>query len=111
VDNYFSKNLKFLRESRKLSLQAFSDEIGLSKSVLNQYELGNTEPTLGPLIKIIRYFGCNLSEMTDIDLEVTPTSKAEEPKTAYGFDQIKKLEIENNTLREALREIGKGIKN
>lgn len=93
-----------------MSLKALSDDIGLSKSVISQYERGKTEPTLGPLIKIVRYFGCSLSQMTEIDMGVTSMSIVEEPKSDYGADKIKKMEIENNALREALREIGRGIK-
>ena len=112
MDNFFSKNIKYLRSREGLSLVDLADKIGISKSVLNQYENGRTQPTLPILQNIVHYFGYSMDDITERDLQSTPVVR--EPEAQYEkkeLDELKKLRIENNALREALREIGKGIKN
>ena len=44
----FSKNLRYLRESRGLKLDEF-EFLGIKKGTMSKYELGNTEPKLSLL--------------------------------------------------------------
>ncbi len=110
MDNYFSNNLKYLRKQKGIALQPLADQLGISKSLLNQYELGNSEPTLGNLIKIVHYFGCSLDVIAEKDITKGILTTVQEPEEKYGNSEVNRLRIENNALREALREIGKGIK-
>lgn len=47
-----SKNLKRIREERKLSLDKLSDMTGVSKSMLGQIERGESSPTISVVWKI-----------------------------------------------------------
>jgi transcriptional regulator with XRE-family HTH domain len=109
MDNFFSSNLEYLRKMRNLSLQALADKTGISKSAIESYEKGQSSPTLDKLLLIIQYFGCTLDEITEKDMRHPVISVAREPEVIYG-SEVERLKIENNALREALREIGKGIK-
>ena len=47
-----SKNLKALRQDRKLSLEKLSELTGVSKSMLRQIEMGKSSPTIATIWKI-----------------------------------------------------------
>ncbi|MEN6483123.1 MAG: helix-turn-helix transcriptional regulator, partial [Anaerolineaceae bacterium] len=47
-----AKNLKRIREERKLSLDRLSDLTGVSKSMLGQIERGESSPTISMVWKI-----------------------------------------------------------
>lgn len=51
----FSKNLRYLRESRGLKLDEF-EFLGIKKGTMSNYELGNTEPKLSLLCEISKFF-------------------------------------------------------
>lgn len=69
VDDYFSKNLAFLRQSKKLSLVDLSREIGTGKSIIGNYEKGTAEPSASTLLKIVQYFGIAFEDLMKKDLE------------------------------------------
>ena len=48
----FAKNLKRIREDRKLSLDKVADLTGVSKSMLGQIERGDSNPTITTVWKI-----------------------------------------------------------
>lgn len=55
MNNYnivFAKNLKRIREERKLSLDKVADLTGVSKSMLGQIERGDSNPTITTVWKI-----------------------------------------------------------
>ena len=65
----FSKNLRYLRESRGLKLDEF-EFLGIKKGTMSNYELGNTEPKLSLLCEISKFFRIsidnNFRELLDI---------------------------------------------
>lgn len=50
------RNIRYLRESKKLSAEALGDELELSASGVYSYESGRTEPDASMFIRISRYF-------------------------------------------------------
>ncbi|MCG8533146.1 MAG: XRE family transcriptional regulator [Desulfovibrionales bacterium] len=67
-----SKNLKTVRESRKLSLDGLSELTGVSKSMLRQIETGKSSPTIATIWKI-----ANGLKMSFTSLLRKPAVKAE----------------------------------
>lgn len=107
LDNFFSKNLRHLRQQKGLSQDDLCLKIGCSKSALSQYERGSSEPTLHVIDSIVRYFGVDFDSLTHKDLETQPIVEEAKPSYNTEFDRLR---FENETLRQALREIGKGMK-
>ncbi|WP_080058329.1 XRE family transcriptional regulator [Spirosoma aerolatum] len=68
MDNYLAANLKFLRESKGLSLADMTQRVDIKKNTINNYENGNTEPNLTNLIQLSNFFGCSIDEMIKNDL-------------------------------------------
>lgn len=71
--SFFSKNLRFLRESRGLKLDEF-ECIGIKKGTMSNYELGNTEPKLNLLCEISKFFGISIDDLLLQDIEVQGSS-------------------------------------
>ena len=68
TQNFEMKNLKKLREQKKLTQVRLSIDVEVSQELISQYELGKTLPTSPNLIKLADYFNCStdyLLERTD----------------------------------------------
>lgn len=88
-------------------MDKLSKEIGISRSVISEYESGDTDPSLGVAMKIVRYFGLTLTVITDKDLSIG-MSVLKEPSVEYGIDEVERLRIQNETLLSVIREFGRG---
>ena len=62
MTNYFSKNLKYLRQKRKLQQQELAAELNIPKSTLSCWEAGIRTPNIEQIQKIAKYF--------DVDMEI-----------------------------------------
>ena len=60
MENNFSKNLKVLRETKKISQQEIADKIGVDRSTIGYWENGKADPTMLNVIK--------LAETLDVDI-------------------------------------------
>ena len=82
MENNFSKNLKFLREYRKLSQQEIANKVGVDRSTIGYWETGKADPTMLNVCKLadalnidlITLIGSDLkfdnSEIIDIDTDI-----------------------------------------
>lgn len=64
-------NLKKLRESKKKTLTQMSQEIGIGRGTINNYEVGRTEPSIANLEKLSNYFGVSIDKLLGIKDEET----------------------------------------
>lgn len=60
----FSENLKALRKSRSLRQEDLAHELNLSRSQINNYENGFSEPDLTTLFRLASYFNVTLDALT-----------------------------------------------
>ncbi len=66
--NNFSKNLKYLRLTRKNSQTEASDSIGVSPSNWNNWEKGLNYPKIELLSNISNYFDISIDDLIKVDL-------------------------------------------
>jgi transcriptional regulator with XRE-family HTH domain len=74
---YFAQNIQYLRKRQKLSQEEIAQELGISRSTVNNYENAYAEPGLKTLIDFSRHFkistdallGINLSELAEQQLK------------------------------------------
>lgn len=81
-----SKNLKTIREDRKLSLDKLSELTGVSKSMLRQIEMGKSSPTIATIWKIangLKISFTSLLRKPAIEAEVK-AFKGDKPLTAQS---------------------------
>ena len=63
IDRKISENLKRIRKSRNLSLDALSTRTGVSKSMLGQIERGESNPTVATMEKIAEGLRISFDEL------------------------------------------------
>jgi transcriptional regulator with XRE-family HTH domain len=67
--NYFSGNLKFLRERRGLTQHNLADSLGLTRSKVNALESGQTKsPSPEDFLGISGFFGISIDSLIRVDL-------------------------------------------
>lgn len=86
TQNFEMKNLKKLREKKRLTQIRLSIEVEVSQELISQYELGKTLPTSPNLLKLANYFNCS----TDYLLERTDNPNINKNSN--------KQDIENNNI-------------
>lgn len=59
----FSKNLRRLRERRRISRRVLSELCGLSKNMISRYERGERVPTMPEAAALADFFGITLDEL------------------------------------------------
>jgi transcriptional regulator with XRE-family HTH domain len=89
-----ARNLKRIRQARKMSLDDVSDQTGISKSMLGQIERGASVPTVETLGKIVSGLRVNFttlvsSDKTDMIMvekkELTPSKNIEGEYRVYEY--------------------------
>lgn len=56
----FSENLKFLRNSEKLTQKTLAKEINVSEDCIYYWEKGRSEPSIADLINLAGYFNVTI---------------------------------------------------
>lgn len=65
---YLAQNLKYLREQKGLSQKDFSEDMGLSRAAVSNWETGERKPDIEMIIRLAEYFGITLDELVLKDL-------------------------------------------
>lgn len=66
--NQFTKNFRFLRAQKRLSMSDLAKELGVSISVISYWENGKRFPDMFSLIKISNYFKVTIDGLVKCDL-------------------------------------------
>ena len=67
--NYLSKNIRYLRKSRKWSQEVLADNLGVKRSNIEAYESKNVRPRLDFIVDLSRLFKVRMSDLIEVDLE------------------------------------------
>ncbi len=103
---YISKNLKYLRSSRKLNQEQVADILGKKKAIIGQYENNRSIPPGDVLVQIAQLFQVSLDDFVFRDIEKEGTSPAPNPanQDADLVNTIKRLERYVTSLEGQIRE-------
>lgn len=71
--NFMAQNLRFLRESAKLTQQNIQDRLQISRNTWSNWENEKSEPSLDNLFRIAHFFDINIG-----DLLARPLAEMEE---------------------------------
>lgn len=83
-----SKNIRRIRESKKLTLDAAAALTGVSRSMLSQIERGDANPTITVLWKIANGFKVSFTSLTEPVPEETAVTPAEDVKPLTEEDGL-----------------------
>lgn len=68
--NYFSTNLKYLRQFKGLTQGQLGDMISVDQTTIGRWEDGNREPTIGNVLNISKIFDVDISKLLNTNLKV-----------------------------------------
>ena len=74
MGNYFSKNLKFLREKRNLSQNKLAEMIGVNQTTVARWEDDNRTPNLDNAIDVSVTLNIPLADLIGKDLSILDNS-------------------------------------
>ncbi|WP_200977455.1 helix-turn-helix domain-containing protein [Echinicola sp. 20G] len=83
----FGKNIRKIRNVKKLSQQAFAELFELKRGTLGAYEEGRSEPKLETIIKIANYFSISIDDLLTTELTVNKLLKFKGDLTLHGINQ------------------------
>lgn len=69
MENFFSKNVFYLRKLKGLNQAQMAEILGKKKSIIGPYEKGEIEPAISSLQRLSKFFGISISDLIGIDLE------------------------------------------
>ena len=67
-NNFFKIKIKELRKSKKLTMEALGDILGVSKGTISVWEKGPSIPPAVRLEKICDYFGVSMNDLLGTNL-------------------------------------------
>jgi len=67
--NYFSKNIRFLRNKRGLNQAEMLNHLGFPRTTWSSYENSVSQPDIDGLLKIASFFGVSVTELLEVDIE------------------------------------------
>lgn len=101
MSNYFSKNLKFLREKRNLSQNKLAEMIGVNQTTIARWEDDNRTPNLDNAIDVSRILNIPLHDLIGIDLR---TNSINVPPNKEINEYYKKILKEKGLMDENMTE-------
>jgi len=114
MNDYFSKNIKYIRISNGLSFTEMAKILNKARSSVANYENGSTEPVVSVIRKYVQYFDISYIDLFESDLEkrglqVHPNDQPvlNEPVGSYK----KKLDKSQLKLLKEISDSIKDIKN
>lgn len=114
MSNYFSKNLKFLREKRNLSQNKLAEMIGVNQTTIARWEDENRTPNLDNAIDVSRILNIPLHDLIGIDLRTNSINVPPNKEINEDYKKILKekgLTDENITEEDAKKLIDFAIAN
>ena len=88
-ENFFPRNLEYLRKSRNITQSELASKIGVDQTTIGRWEDGNREPTVGNVSNIAKHFNVSIPDLLDKDLSQTQDIKLSQ--TEVLFDKTKDI--------------------
>ena len=85
------EQLKILREARGLSQQRLAIEFNVSQAMISKYELGLSEPDIGLICSIAKFFNVSadyLVGLSDNRFNMPDSLSDEEKEILFGFKKL-----------------------
>lgn len=98
MGNYFSSNLKYIREKKGLSQNKLAQKIGVNQTTIARWEDDNRVPTIDNAVDISEALNIPLPELLGIDLRLQEKPK----KTIFNKDGIEIIVAHNGELDDKM---------
>lgn len=78
-----NNNLKLLRKRKGLTQDEAAEQMGISRTKVNAYENGHSEPTIDSLIMLATFYGINVDTLIKTDLSALSEKQFHELENGY----------------------------
>ena len=95
MNNFFSKNLKYLRKKQGLTQQDLADVVSRRKSIVGNYEKGNVVPSMEIIQKISDYFTVNWLNLLGTDFTDSATQDNNNDTNVATVNELARIRKEN----------------
>lgn len=92
MKNYFSKNLKFLREQKKLSQNKLGELANVNQTTIARWENEEMAPSIDNVIELSKIFNIDLADLLGRDLQLNEERKQ--------LTEKEEMEMLKNTLKK-----------
>lgn len=92
MKNYFSKNLKFLREQKKLSQNKLGELANVNQTTIARWENEEMAPSIDNVIELSKIFNIDLADLLGRDLQLNEDRKQ--------LTEKEEMEMLKNTLKK-----------
>ncbi len=92
MKNYFSKNLKFLREQKKLSQNKLGELANVNQTTIARWENEEMAPSIDNVIELSKIFNTDLADLLGRDLQLNEDKKQ--------LTEKEEMEMLKNTLKK-----------
>ena len=112
LNNYFSKNLKYIRKKKNIDQQVMAEDLGVAQSTLSCWENGIRTPKIEQILDIANYFNVKI-DIVSRDYSQDESNSFDE--YAVLFDKYKELsnddkELIKNIIETRKKQIDKELK-
>ena len=84
---FFADNLRFLRRKEGFSQEELAGKLALNRGNIASYEKGTAEPKLENVLKIVKLFNIELSDLLEKDLANAAAIHAELERVGYDVSE------------------------
>lgn len=91
MKNYFSKNLKYLREQKRLSQNKLGELANVNQTTIARWENEEMAPSIDNVIELSKIFNIDLADLLGRDLQLNEDKKE--------LSENEELEMLKNTLK------------
>jgi len=70
MENNFTTNLKYIRETKKISQQTIADKVGVDRSTIGYWENGKADPTMANVVKLAEALNVDILTLIGSDLRI-----------------------------------------
>lgn len=92
MKNYFSKNLKFLREQKRLSQNKLGELANVNQTTIARWENEEMTPSIDNVIELSKIFNIDLADLLGRDLQLNEDRKQ--------LTEKEEMEMLKNTLKK-----------
>lgn len=107
---HISKNIKYLRNQKKITQEELGELIGVKKAAVSTYEIGRNYPSVESLLRMVELFQINMEDLFYKDLTLkTPSDRVEEPTAIYQDDFCRLMMSRIKELEREIKEHAPGL--
>lgn len=107
----FNKNLKYIRQIKKVSQQELADKLNIDRSTISRWENDDMDITVGYAIKISDFFNIPMEDFTGRDLSISSNNSFDELEILFSKNKDILTDYDKEIIKTIIEKRKKEIDN